>query len=147
MFRAIENPIQHRVNEYKQRQNNIDLVATTVKLARDFITTIRNKDEESRYHTEEELEGLMEVTKHIEDWMAEQVAAQKKLLETDDPVIVTSKVAEKVKAVEEHLTKLITKKKPKKVQPKKEPVETNETKEEIVKEDEPKTEDHQHDEL
>lgn len=84
----------------------------------------------------------------IEKWMAEQVVAQSKLSETDDPVIVTSKVTEKVKAVEDHLMKLLSKKKPKKVQPKKEPVETNDTQEEIVKDSEqPKTEDHQHDEL
>ncbi|KAI7883842.1 heat shock protein 70 family [Mucor mucedo] len=149
-LQSIENPIQHRVREYNQRQNNIDHVSTTAKLARDFVNSIRAKEEEARYHTEEELEGLMDATEKVEKWMAEQVEAQKKLAETEDPVIVTSKVAEKVKAVEEHLMKLLSKKKPKKVvQPKKEeePVETNETQEEIVKDSEPKTEEHQHDEL
>lgn len=91
----------------------------------------------------------MSVTDKAEKWMAEQVEAQSKLAETEDPVIVTSKVAEKIKALEEHLMKLLSKKKPKKVQPKKveEPVENNDTQEDIVKDTEPKTEDHQHDEL
>lgn len=129
-FRTIENPLQHRVREYNQRQSNIDLVKSTSKLARDFVNTIRGKAEDLRYHTEEELENLEIAVEKVENWMADQVAAQKKLLDTEEPVIVTSKVAEKVKAVEDHLMKLVSKKKPK-VQPKKEPVvPKNETEEE-----------------
>lgn len=129
-LQAIENPLQHRVREYNQRQNNIDLVEKTSKLVRDFVTSMRNKAEELKYHTEEELENLEVAIEKVENWMADQVAAQKKLLDTEDPVLVTSKVAEKVKTVEDHLMKLISKKKPK-VQPKKEPVvPKNETEEE-----------------
>lgn len=129
-LQAIENPLQHRVREYNQRQNNIDLVEKTSKLVRDFVTSMRNKAEELKYHTEEELENLEIAIEKVENWMADQVAAQKKLSDTEDPVLVTSKVAEKVKTVEDHLMKLISKKKPK-VQPKKEPVvPKNETEEE-----------------
>ena len=125
----METPIQHRLREYNQRQKNIDLVQTTSKLARDFIANIRGKAEELRYHTEEELEGLSGAVESVEKWMSEQVAAQKKLSDTDEPVLLTSKVAEKVKQVEENLMKLLSKKKPK--APKKEPVvPKNETEEE-----------------
>lgn len=90
--------------------------------------------------------------------MAEQVEAQKKLAETENPVIVTSKVSEKVKSIEENLMKLLSKKKPKKVQVKKEPETTEKTEEESSKEDTqqeappvhtetPTSEEHEHDEL
>lgn len=165
-LQSIENPIQHRVKEYNARQENINLVSTTVKLARDFINGIRAKAEEARYHTEEELEALSGVTEKVEKWMAEQVEAQKKLAETEDPVLVTSKVAEKVRAIEDHLMKLLSKKKPKKIQPKKEPepeaktepeaeaeaeeeTANDETAQEVppVKTEIPTPEEHQHDEL
>lgn len=156
--RSIENPIQHRVREYNARQGNIDLVSTTVKLARDFVNSIRAKEEEARYHTEEELDNLTSITEKVEKWMAEQVEAQKKLAETENPVIVTSKVSEKVKSIEENLMKLLSKKKPKKVQVKKEPETTEKTEEESSKEDTqqeappvhtetPTSEEHEHDEL
>lgn len=106
----------------------------------------------------------MNAAEKIEKWMVDQVAAQKKLLETEDPVIVTHKVADKIKVIEDHLMKLIAKKKPK-VQPKKEPVvpknETEENKntkeeedgskkaEEPLKTEVPSdaSEEHEHDEL
>lgn len=166
-LQSIENPIQHRVKEYNARPENINLVSTTVKLARDFINGIRAKAEEARYHTEEELEALSGATEKVEKWMAEQVEAQKKLAETEDPVLVTSKVSEKVRAIEDHLMKLLSKKKPKKIQPKKEPepeaktepeAEAEENKEETAKDETaqevppvkteiPTPEEHQHDEL
>jgi hypoxia up-regulated 1 len=131
-LQSIEQPIQFRVREYVQRPKNIDLVQSTSKVARDFIDSIRAKSEELRYHTEEELEGLSNAVEKVEKWMAEQVAAQKKLLETEEPVLVTSKVQEKVKTIEEQLMKLLGKKKPK-VQPKKEPVvPKNDTEEEAT---------------
>ncbi|GAA5804422.1 hypothetical protein HPULCUR_009915 [Helicostylum pulchrum] len=158
-LQSIEGPIQHRVKEYNAREENINLVSTTVKLARDFVNGIRAKAEEARYHTEEELEALTGVTEKVEKWMAEQVEAQKKLAETEDPVLVTSKVSEKVKAVEEHLMKLLSKKKPKKIQPKKEPEPEAKTEPEAEADKEaakeevpppvetPTPEEHQHDEL
>lgn len=45
--------------------------------------------------------------------MAEKVAAQKKLANTDDPVLVTSHVVDRAQTVKEHLMKLMSKKKPK----------------------------------
>lgn len=117
---------------------------------------MRAKAENLRYHTEEELESLLTAAEKVEKWMADQVAAQKKLLETEDPLIVTHKVVEKVKHVEDHLMKLISKKKPKVVK-KEEPVvppkneteeETKEAKREPVKTEAPPTsEEHEHDEL
>jgi hypoxia up-regulated 1 len=133
-------------------------------MAREFVSGMRAKAEELRYHTEEELEALLNATEKLEHWMAEKVAAQNKLAHTEDPVLLTSHVVEKTKAIEDHLMKLITKKKPK--VPKKVPeVPKNETeeveKQEAGKQEAPKegdvppatesqtpaTEEHEHDEL
>jgi hypoxia up-regulated 1 len=108
-------------------------------MAREFVSSMRTKAEELRYHTEEELEALLNATEKLEKWMTEKVSAQKKLAPTEDPVLLTSHVLEKTKAIEDHLMKLLTKKKPK--VPKKAPeVPKNET-ENAAKEDTPKKED------
>ncbi|KAG2214044.1 hypothetical protein INT46_004959 [Mucor plumbeus] len=128
-LQLIEQPIQHRVKEYGERDNNIKLVDSTLKLARDFVANINELAEDLRYHTEEELDGLLTAAENLEHWMAEKVAAQKKLANTEDPVLVTSSVVDKAQTVKEHLMKLMTKKKPK--VPKKTPeVPKNDTEEE-----------------
>lgn len=129
LYRLVEQPIQHRVKEYSERDNNIKLVDSTLKLARDFVANINELAEDLRYHTEEELDGLLTAAEKLEHWMAEKVAAQKKLANTEDPVLVTSNVVDKTQAVKEHLMKLMSKKKPK--VPKKAPeVPKNDTEEE-----------------
>lgn len=160
--RLIEQPIQHRVREYNERDNNIHLVDSTIKLAREFVANISQVAEDLRYHTEEELDGLLTAAEKLEDWMAEKVAAQKKLANTDDPVLVTSHVVDRAQTVKEHLLKLMSKKKPK--VPKKTPeVPKNDTEKEqnVSNEDSEKTqqettesetpaatsEEHEHDEL
>ncbi|GAN04334.1 hsp70 family chaperone [Mucor ambiguus] len=112
-LQLIEQPIQHRVREYNERDNNINLVDSTIKLAREFVTNISQVADDLRYHTEEELDGLLTAAEKLEDWMAEKVAAQKKLANTDDPVLVTSHVVDRAQTVKEHLVKLMSKKKPK----------------------------------
>ncbi|KAK4520083.1 uncharacterized protein ATC70_008213 [Mucor velutinosus] len=112
-LQLIEQPIQHRVREYKERDNNVNLVDSTIKLAREFVANISQVAEDLRYHTEEELDGLLTAAEKLEHWMAEKVAAQKKLANTDDPVLVTSHVVERAQTVKEHLMKLMSKKKPK----------------------------------
>ncbi|KAL7317979.1 lumenal Hsp70 protein [Mucor circinelloides] len=161
-LQLIEQPIQHRVREYNERDNNIHLVDSTIKLAREFVANISQVAEDLRYHTEEELDGLLAAAEKLEDWMAEKVAAQKKLANTDDPVLVTSHVVDRAHTVKEHLMKLMSKKKPK--VPKKAPeVPKNDTEKEqnVSNEDSEKTqqettesetpaatsEEHEHDEL
>ncbi|EPB81765.1 hypothetical protein HMPREF1544_11515 [Mucor circinelloides 1006PhL] len=161
-LQLIEQPIQHRVREYNERDNNIHLVDSTIKLAREFVANISQVAEDLRYHTEEELDGLLTAAEKLEDWMAEKVAAQKKLANTDDPVLVTSHVVDRAQTVKEHLLKLMSKKKPK--VPKKTPeVPKNDTEKEqnVSNEDSEKTqqettesetpaatsEEHEHDEL
>ncbi|KAI7901695.1 Hsp70 protein-domain-containing protein [Cokeromyces recurvatus] len=112
-LQLIEQPIQHRVKEYNERENNINTVKTVVTLAREFVNKIRGEVEDARYHTEEELEGLLIAAEKLENWMAEKVAAQKKFANTEDPVLLTSDVLVRSNGVKDHLTKLITKKKPK----------------------------------
>ncbi|KAF1804289.1 heat shock protein 70 family [Mucor lusitanicus] len=112
-LQLIEQPIQHRVREYNERDNNIHLVDSTIKLAREFVANISQVAEDLRYHTEEELDGLLTAAEKLEHWMAEKVAAQKKLANTDDPVLVTSHVVDRAQTVKEHLMKLMSKKKPK----------------------------------
>lgn len=109
-------------------------------MTRDFISGMRNKAEELRYHTEEELEALLNATDKLESWMTEKVSAQKKLAHTENPVLLTSHVVEKTKAIEDHLMKLLTKKKPK--VPKKAPeVPKNETGDSNTEEETSKKED------
>lgn len=71
------------------------------------------------------MEALLSTSKAVEEWMADQVAKQEKILNTDEPVLVTAKVLEKKKYLESELLKLVTKKKPK---VKKEPTSTKEEK-------------------
>lgn len=112
-LQLIEQPIQHRFKEYKQRDKNIELVDSILKRAYGFVDTVRAMGEEERYHTEEELEGLLIAIEKLEDWKNEKVEAQKKLALTEDPVFITSHVMDKLKAFEEHFMKLVDKKKPK----------------------------------
>lgn len=98
----------------------------------DFVSGIRNQAEDVRYHTEEELERLSSTAQKVEEWLNEQVSNQQKLLNTEEPVFVTSKVLEKKKLIEDELMKLVTKKKPKS---KKESTSTKEEKKEEDKED------------
>lgn len=112
-LQALEGPIQHRFKEYKERTKNTELVNNMVKLSRDFVDSIRAQSEDVRYHTEEELETLASATDKLAEWMKSKLEAQSKLADTEEPVLLTSQVSEKTKLVEEQLTKLLTKKKPK----------------------------------
>ncbi|OBZ86090.1 Hypoxia up-regulated protein 1 [Choanephora cucurbitarum] len=112
-LQSLESPIQHRFKEYKERAKNIELINNAVKLSRDFVDSIRAQSEEVRYHTEEELGTLTAATDKLAEWIKEKVEAQNKLADTEEPVLLTSEVKEKAKLVEEQLTKLLTKKKPK----------------------------------
>jgi hypoxia up-regulated 1 len=98
----------------------------------DFVSGIRNQAEDVRYHTEEELKRLSSTAQKVEEWLNEQVSNQQKLLNTEEPVFVTSKVLEKKKLIEDELMKLVTKKKPK---VKKESTSTKEEKKEEDKEE------------
>ncbi|KAG1467564.1 hypothetical protein G6F56_004344 [Rhizopus delemar] len=124
-LQSVEGPIQHRFKEYNERPKNVERIATAIETVKIFISSIRNQTEEVRYHTEEELEALLSTSKAVEEWMADQVAKQEKILNTDEPVLVTAKVLEKKKYLESELLKLVTKKKPK---VKKEPTSTKEEK-------------------
>ncbi|CEP13674.1 hypothetical protein [Parasitella parasitica] len=134
-LQLIEQPIQHRVNEYNERDNNIKLVDSTVKLAREFVANINEAAKDLRYHTEEELDGLLVAAEKLEHWMAEKVAAQSKLANTEDPVLITSHVLERAQTVKEHLMKLMSKKKPKAPQKTLETPKNDTEKEEVLNND------------
>ncbi|KAG1218614.1 hypothetical protein G6F35_008177 [Rhizopus arrhizus] len=112
-LQSIEKPIQYRFKEYNERPKNIEQLKSAIKMVTDFVSGIRNQAEDVRYHTEEELERLSSTAQKVEEWLNEQVSNQQKLLNTEEPVFVTSKVLEKKKLIEDELMKLVTKKKPK----------------------------------
>lgn len=112
-LQLIEQPIQHRFREYKQRDKNIEMIESNLKRANDFLASIRALGEEERYHTEAELEELVVAIEKLEDWKNDKVETQKKLALTEDPVFITSHVLEKLKSFEEQFMKLVNKKKPK----------------------------------
>lgn len=86
----------------------------SIKMARNFVETIRLKTpEEERYHTDEELDGLLEHASRLENWRNDKVAAQEKLANHVDPVLTTSEVKQKCEELDAALLKLMQKKKPK----------------------------------
>jgi hypoxia up-regulated 1 len=128
------------------------LVNTVVKSTYEFVQGI---NKEATHYTEEELNGLLDSADDLDKWMIEKIAAQKALLDTQEPAIITSQVLEKTNKVKDQLVKLMAKKKPK-VPKKKKEEKTEETKEDKsekpeetkqdVKEESEKP-DHDHDEL
>lgn len=142
--RSIEKPIQYRFKEYNERSKNIDRLTSAIKLVRDFVASIHSQPEEDRYHTKEELQSVLLTANTVEEWMNEQIEAQKKQNETQDPIITTAKVLEKKKLLDDEFVKLLAKKKPK---TKKESPPKNKTDEESKEEEEKSSEEHKHDEL
>ncbi|CEG73106.1 hypothetical protein RMATCC62417_08549 [Rhizopus microsporus] len=142
-LQSIEKPIQYRFKEYNERSKNIDRLTSAIKLVRDFVASIQSQPEEDRYHTKEELQSVLLTANTVEEWMNEQIEAQKKQNETQDPIITTAKVLEKKKLLDDEFVKLLAKKKPKN---KKESPPKNKTDEESKEEEKPSDE-HKHDEL
>jgi hypoxia up-regulated 1 len=132
------------------------LVNTVVKSTYEFVQGI---NKEATHYTEEELSGLLDSADDLDKWMIEKIAAQKALLDTQEPAIITSQVLEKTNKVKDQLVKLMAKKKPKVPKKKKEEKKEEKTedksedkseKPEETKEDvkeESEKPDHDHDEL
>lgn len=138
----MERPITFRRYEYTRRSENINKLDASVKMARNFVETIRRTPEEERYHTEEELDALLVNASKLEAWRNEKVAAQEKLANHVDPVLTTSEVKQKCEELETAVIKLMQKKKPKPTKK----VEKNETEAEPTPQKE-QEEDTEHDEL
>ncbi|KAI8149158.1 heat shock protein 70 family [Fennellomyces sp. T-0311] len=151
-LQLLERPITFRRQEYLQRGDNIKRVDTSIQLVQTFVDNIRKTADEERYHTDEELDGIMDHAKRLGEWKVEKLAAQEKLENHVDPVFTTVNVNKQCRELDEALMKLMRKKKPKvKKQPKNET--TEETKEETDSKSEPAGEQteaddhHTHDEL
>ncbi|KAI9492706.1 heat shock protein 70 family [Zychaea mexicana] len=128
-LQSLERPVTFRRQEYLQRVDNIKRIDTSVQLARSFVENIRSSTpEEDRYHTEEELEGVLSHANRVESWKLEKVAAQEKRENHVDPIFTTLDVNKQCRQLDEALMKLMSKKKPKakKQQPKKEDAEEKE---------------------
>lgn len=88
--------------------------------ARIFITdakanlTIEDQGGAPSKYTHAEIEALEKTLKEHEAWLAEWVAKQKKLATNQDPVILTSEMRARAKTLENHLTRLMKRKVPKK---------------------------------
>lgn len=112
--RQLERPITFRRQEYIQRSDNIDKITSSIELARAFVDGIRSKtEEEERYHTDEELDGLLEHTDRLEKWKNDKVAAQEQLPNHVEPVFTTAETRRRCQELDEALMKLMRKKKPK----------------------------------
>ncbi|KAI9282196.1 heat shock protein 70 family [Sporodiniella umbellata] len=148
-LQSIEGPIQHRFKEYKERPKNIELIASIVESVKEFANNIRGQAEDVRYHTEEELEALSSTSKAVEEWIDEQITKQKAILDTDEPILLTSKVLEKAKHLKSELLKLVSKKKPKVVKKEPTPPQEEEPSEATEKsaEEPAATQSQEHDEL
>lgn len=114
LLRQLERPITFRRQEYIQRSDNIDKITSSVELARAFVDGIRSKtDEEERYHTDEELDSLLEHTDRLEKWKNEKVTAQEQLPNHVEPVFTTAETRRRCQELDDALMKLMRKKKPK----------------------------------
>lgn len=83
-------------------------------MARAFVDGIRSKtEEEERYHTDEELDSLLEHTDRLEKWKNEKVTAQEQLPNHVEPVFTTAETRRRCQELDDALMKLMRKKKPK----------------------------------
>lgn len=133
--RALEQPIAFRRTEYLNRADNLKKIDDSVALARNFVSTIRATNEEDRYHTDEELNGLSDLAARVEAWKSDKVKAQEALAAHVSPVLTTAECKRKCQELEEALFKLMQKKKPKAKKPKADKAEQGEKTEKAEKED------------
>ena len=114
LFRTLEKPITFRRQEYLQRSDNIKRIDSSVQLARVFVDNIRtNTPEEERYHTDEELDAVLDHANRVDTWKIEKVNAQEKRGHHLDPVFTSADVNKQCGELDEALVKLMKKKKPK----------------------------------
>ncbi|KAF7732747.1 Hypoxia up-regulated protein 1 [Apophysomyces ossiformis] len=158
-LQSLEKPITYRRSEHLKRDSVLQTLDNSIQKARDFVDSMFALGEE-RYHTEEELNGLLELTKIVEEWKVEKITAQSKIPSHADPVLISADIEKKTEQVQDGLAKLKRKKKPK-VVPKKEegdakndtkadnePTKNESAKNEPATEEKPATEgEHPHDEL
>lgn len=104
-------------------------------MARAFVDGIRSKtEEEERYHTDEELDSLLEHTDRLEKWKNDKVTAQEQLPNHVEPVFTTAETRRRCQELDDALMKLMRKKKPKAKKQQQQP-----PKNETSQEDEPTT--------
>ncbi|KAI8889869.1 HSP70-domain-containing protein [Backusella circina FSU 941] len=104
-LQKIEQGIQFRLNEFINRDKNINDVASAVQSARSFIDIVKQDPEQ--FITQDDINTILELADSTEKWMAEKVDAQNKLADTDEPVIVSSQVVERTSVLKDHLVTLI----------------------------------------
>ncbi|KAI7857208.1 Hsp70 protein-domain-containing protein [Circinella umbellata] len=113
-LQTLEKPITFRRQEYLDRDGNIKRIETSVQLARVFVDNIRsNTPEEERYHTDEELDAVLDLANQVDTWKIEAVTAQEKRDHHLDPVFTGVDVNKQCRELDEALMKLMKKKKPK----------------------------------
>lgn len=118
LFRALERPIVHRINEigeFPQALNTSQMWNWHTRLflseARDNLTAEERAGTTGRY-TKTELDELEKALREHEAWLHEGVEKQKGVPMNHDPVIETKEMRKRAKALETHLQRLVQKKPP-----------------------------------
>ncbi|KAF0478530.1 HSP70-domain-containing protein [Gigaspora margarita] len=113
-LRSLEKPIVYRRDEHTRRPEAVDTIKSAINNTREFVEKIKANTTIERYHTDEELDKLLNVCNKAEKWLDEKLIEQDKIEPHADPVLTTADIEKLLREIEREFIIVATKRPPKK---------------------------------
>jgi len=112
IIRALEKPIAMRRTELLERPKVVEFVKGLIKAARDLVTKITDLSADERYHTDEELQELIQLCDSTEEHLNHRLAKQSEIPAWDEPIITVAEIKYMQHDIERGIKALLEKKPP-----------------------------------
>ncbi|CAG8574514.1 8554_t:CDS:10 [Cetraspora pellucida] len=113
-LRLLEKPITYRRDEHTRRPEAVSAIQSVINNTRGFVEQIKVNTTIERYHTDEELDKLLNVCNKADKWLDEKLTEQDKIALHVDPVLTTADIERMLREIEREFLIVATKKPPKK---------------------------------
>ncbi|CAG8535790.1 17297_t:CDS:2 [Dentiscutata heterogama] len=112
-LRLLEKPIVYRRDEHTRRPEAVNAIQSAINSTREFVEKIKVNTTVERYHTDEELDKLLNVCNKAEKWLDEKLTEQNKIEPYVDPVLTTAEIERMLREIEREFLIVATKRPPK----------------------------------